>query len=72
MPGGKYAVFNGLPVVDVCKNVIIKGLSLNLGKQKGYGLNAKPPAWAEGFSFFLLFNYSGWKGTNVPTLFPFV
>jgi hypothetical protein len=27
-----------------------KGLLLNLGKQKGYGLNAKPPVFSEGFS----------------------
>jgi hypothetical protein len=32
LPGGKYAGINDLRVVDVCKNVITKGLSLNLGK----------------------------------------
>jgi hypothetical protein len=32
LPGDKYAAINDLRGIGVCKNVITKGLSLNLGK----------------------------------------
>ena len=48
LPGDKSSRCNGLAMAD--KFGQTKDLSLNLGKQKGYELNAKPPALAEGFS----------------------
>jgi hypothetical protein len=37
-----------------------KGLSLNLGKQKSYGLNAKPPAVGRGFFLIPITSIAVW------------
>jgi len=50
LPGDKSFECKYLEALKPAKFVQIKGLSLNLGKQKVYGLNVKPPALAEGFS----------------------
>ena len=50
LPGDKPFGCFSLAVVMAAKFGQTNGLSLNLGKQTGYGLNAKPPAPAEGFS----------------------
>jgi hypothetical protein len=50
LPGDKPNGCSGLASITFAKFGQTKGLSLNLGKQRGYGLNVKPPAPAEGFS----------------------
>ena len=49
MPGDKSFGCCSLAVVMAAKFGQTKGLSLNLGKQTVYGLNAKPRWLAEGF-----------------------
>jgi hypothetical protein len=48
LPGDKRICFRSLRGIAACKFGQTKGLSLNLGKQTVYGLNAMPPAVAEG------------------------
>jgi len=48
LPGDKRICFSSLRGIAACKFGQTKGLSLNLGKQTVYGLNAMPPAVAEG------------------------
>ena len=71
MPGDKPNGFIVLAAMMGAKFGQTKGLSLNLGKQKVYGLNAKP-RWLAGALLDFYFNYSGLDGTNIPTLLAFI
>jgi hypothetical protein len=48
LPGDKSNRCNGLVAMMAAKFEQTKDLSLNLGKQRVYGLNAKPPAVGRG------------------------
>jgi hypothetical protein len=71
LPGDKSNECMSLTAVMAAKFGQTKDLSLNLGKQRVYRLNAKPPALAEGF-LDVYFKYSGLRVTNVPTLFSLI
>ena len=68
MSGCKLNGCNKLAVVGAAKFGQAKGLSLNLGKQKGYGINAKPPAVCRGLFLDSYFKYSGLGESNTPSV----
>jgi hypothetical protein len=56
LPGNKPFVYRLLAGVMAAKFGQTKELLLNLGKQKGYVINAKPPTWPRAFliSFLII------------------
>ena len=61
MPGDKPFGVRGLAVMMDAKFGQTKGLSLNLGKQKVYGLNAKPPAVGRGLFLISILSIADWR-----------
>src|SRR6266478_1514327 len=62
LPGGKPFGCFRLAVVVVAK----------FGQIKGLWIKCEAPGGCRGLFLSFYFNYSGWRGSNVPTLFPFV